>query len=134
MQNILVSYKFLAITLALIIVAHVWASITSAYFFIWWFDILMHFAGGAWVGALAIFLVRRYSFNIFLMLWLVLGLVVIVGVFWELMEFGLNRFGGEMMRRIFYQTNIEDTLGDLVADMLGGLVAFILFKLKKKDI
>jgi uncharacterized membrane protein YjdF len=129
-----ISIKSLSVIFVLIMSAHIWASITSAYFFIWWFDVVMHFAGGFWVAMLALFLIREHSFDNLILLWLVLGLVMLIGVAWEFMEFGLNHFVGGWAERIFYQTNIEDTLGDLIADICGGLVAFILFKVRKKEI
>ena len=94
----------------------------------------MHLAGGLWVGMVAIHFSRNFSFHGKVLFLLVLGIVAIIGIFWEFFEFGLSKIWESMGRAGFFQPSIDDTLGDLLADLLGGIVAFILFKDRQKNI
>jgi len=92
----------------------------------------MHATGGFWIGLFAIFLVKNISYPYVIAFWLVLGLVAIVGILWEFFEFGMSQIGLELGRAAFIQPGLEDTLGDLLADLLGGAAAFILFQRRKE--
>jgi hypothetical protein len=134
MAQYVVSRRFVGFLLFVILAVHAWAIITSAYFNIWWLDIVMHFSGGFWVGLLGLLLIRGNSYPDPIFFWLVLGLATIIGVGWEFMEFSLNHLFENLGREGFFQPSIEDVLGDLLADMLGGTTAFILFKEREKKL
>ncbi|HBA45767.1 hypothetical protein A2W67_01650 [Candidatus Nomurabacteria bacterium RIFCSPLOWO2_02_40_28] len=95
------------------------------YFTIWYFDIIMHFLSGFWVGLF--FLYVFYNENLFLkqILTVILG-VLLIGVLWEAFEFFLNIIAKE-------QFNIVDTASDIFFDLLGGLCA-ILYLWEKQQI
>ncbi|OGD69380.1 hypothetical protein A3I18_02375 [Candidatus Campbellbacteria bacterium RIFCSPLOWO2_02_FULL_35_11] len=106
------------------------------YFFywrIWWFDILMHFLGGLWVGLSALWLYvfsdyfknpRRDAEFIFV---LSVSSVAVVGIGWEVFEF--------LIESNYSSGYIEDTILDLIMDLIGALVAgTIVFKTNKKRI
>ncbi|OGF82581.1 hypothetical protein A3B18_01305 [Candidatus Giovannonibacteria bacterium RIFCSPLOWO2_01_FULL_46_13] len=132
MLSFVLSRRFLVFSLLLIILVHSWAVLTSAYFHYQWLDIVMHATGGFWIGLFAIFLVKNISYPYVIAFWLVLGLVAIVGILWEFFEFGMSQIGLELGRAAFIQPGLEDTLGDLLADLLGGAAAFILFQRRKE--
>lgn len=102
------------------------------YWTIEWFDILMHFLGGAWVGfgmlyILSIFgfwdnqISRKQEFLIFINL--ILSLLVI-GLTWELWELFVG-FSDRLNDRI-------DTILDIIMDLIGCLTAFYYGRLKTK--
>jgi hypothetical protein len=113
--------ELLTLTLA-VAVLHWLATILFLYWAFWWFDILMHFLGGAFVGALALFVF--FSSDILpypsrhpaVVLSVVLGSVLIVGLAWELWEIFMG------LTDVFSQQG--DTIIDLVMDFVGGLVIY----------
>jgi len=91
------------------------------YYSISWFDMLMHFLGGVWVALffLYVFKVQTSFARKFL---IVISSVLVVGLLWELFEFGMGIIAGENF-------SISDTLSDIFFDLTGGYLA-ILAKLK----
>ena len=83
-----------------------------------WLDVLMHFLGGIIAAAFfAIFFqediirLRPQTAIIF-----IAGVAVMVGIFWEFFEWGMDRwFVANFMG------DLDDTLSDLLMDFLGGL-------------
>jgi hypothetical protein len=113
------TFIFFFTSLFLVAVLHALAMQASLYWVYPWFDIPMHFLGGAvaafgflsWIGERFVplqraTLVRTVSF------------VLVVGIAWEIFElsFGLTD-------AIAYTV---DTAMDLVFDVAGGMVAFVL--------
>ena len=94
----------------------------------------MHVAGGAIVAlftGLAIFTERPLS-PLRQLPWWALALILIsftmlVGVMWELYEFGWDHFVADRIGAIRAQPNIQDTMEDFLFDLMGGGVASILF-------
>ena len=128
----------LALALFLILAVHAWAEITSAYFTYLWMDMPMHFAGGAWIASAAyyFFFLRGSSYKISISGWIgvlfLVGVSVIVGVWWEFFEFSVDylfvhRFGG-----LAIQGGLADTLSDLFFDFTGGFLmsAYLLYAQK----
>jgi hypothetical protein len=104
----------------------------------WWFDIVMHFFGGLWVISLILFLKRYFIINFInkdyyiVSLLMLVGLVVFVGLIWEFMEFIADRYvlktGFTYMRGVY-----EDTLSDLLMDIIGGTFGAIVYLLNNKN-
>ncbi len=89
------------------------------YYSISWFDMLMHFLGGVWLGFF--FLYVFFSKDSFFKRFLVIILcALLVGVLWEVFEFYLNTISTEFF-------NISDTLSDLCFDLAGSLFSFLYF-------
>ncbi|MFA6522146.1 MAG: hypothetical protein WCT24_00955 [Patescibacteria group bacterium] len=100
-------------------------------------DIPMHFAGGAAMGMLGLALwnenVSTISFkNTFLNArpWIAKILFIVcfaglIGIVWEFFEFAQDYFFGS-----YTQPSLQDSLGDLFCDLLGGL-SIIFFTFKK---
>ena len=99
----------------------------------WWFDVIIHFAGGIWVISAAQYFSKLFGIEIignkhvvasyFIAL---LGAVVLVGVFWEFAEFVFDQY---ILKTNFMKLSgaIEDTLSDLFFDMAGGVGGIIGF-------
>ncbi len=128
------SSAFLVWFLIGLLLVHGWALITSAYFYIWWLDLLLHLAGGFWVGGLGIYLFRKTPLSKFLFLLAVVSFAALIGVLWELFEFITYQLWGTLGYRIFFQLGLEDTLGDLLSDLVGGALAAILFRREEKKL
>lgn len=128
------SSAFLAWFLIGLLLVHGWALITSAYFYIWWLDLLLHLAGGFWVGSVGICLFRKTPFSKFLFFLAVVSFAALIGVLWELFEFITYQLWGTLGYRIFFQLGLEDTLGDLLSDLVGGALAAILFRREEKKL
>ncbi|MEK7219334.1 MAG: hypothetical protein AAB687_01505 [Patescibacteria group bacterium] len=89
---------------------------------VWYFDMIMHFSGGLWVGLTAIWLLfGQKSYLDLSFILKILSSVLLIGICWELFEI------------IFYNYiaqnpfNILDTVSDLFFDLVGGLFAILYF-------
>lgn len=85
-----------------------------------YFDMIMHFLGGFWVGLLALYIFepsRIYFKSIFH----VLLLVFFIGVGWEVFEIFVDKV---VTQNSF---NLTDTLSDMFFDLLGGVFAIFYF-------
>ena len=103
------------------------------FFMFWWYDVVAHFLGGIWVVALALSLKKIFYFEIqgayggWALLVFVLGMVILAGVFWEWWEFVSDRY--IFYTNFTYLPNVfEDTLKDLLVDLLGGIAGFLIFR------
>jgi hypothetical protein len=89
---------------------------------VWYFDIIMHFLGGVWVGFFFIYVyspLQRVTRPVLK----VLLSVFLIGISWEIFEFVVNNVIG----RIPFDAG--DTLSDIFWDLTGGLIAtFYFFK------
>lgn len=130
----------LALVLFLIMVVHVWATITSAYFTYLWIDIPLHFAGGAWLAAAAyyFFFVRRSIYKISVPFWVgilfLVGVSVFVGVCWEFFEYSMDVLSEQYLGgTAIHQEGLKDTLADLFFDMAGAFLISLYFLYVKKS-
>jgi hypothetical protein len=113
---------FSLFTIILINFLHFSALESYYYWIYWWFDILMHFLGGFWVGISSIWLLFVLLFvkgkpatskNVLLFSLLS---VLLVGILWEVFEF--------FTWNTFDEPNFfTDTSADIFFDLIGGFVA-----------
>lgn len=106
--------------------------VVPLYWWLYWFDNVMHFAGGL-VTAISVWIVvshytkkrkLRVSPRLAMIVFLV-GSVAIVGILWEVYEFLLDVYFPH--EYFLHQPGIADTMGDLVLDLLGAsAVSFFL--------
>lgn len=111
--------------LALVGILHWIASAHGYYWTVDWYDIMMHFLGGAWVALVALWIADsfpRFSIMRYASLRNILLFVFAFGVAWEIFEL-IMCFSDPSMPD--YKL---DTVIDLIMDTLGGLVATKLFK------
>ncbi|MFA6324652.1 MAG: hypothetical protein WCX46_00245 [Candidatus Paceibacterota bacterium] len=87
---------------------------------IWWFDMLMHFMGGFWLGLVFILLFWNKIFDFNLILKIILG-VLFIGLGWEFFEITVNHF---TIKEYF---NVLDTISDICFDIAGGIFAILYF-------
>ena len=87
---------------------------------IWYFDMIMHFLGGVWVGLFFIYTLSVDEASL-KSLWQVVLLTLLIGVSWEIYEFVVNN----MIGRVPF--DILDTLSDIFWDVAGGFVSLFYF-------
>ena len=92
------------------------------YYSVPWFDMLMHFLGGLWLGLAFIWLYSAGTSYL-----KIIAGVLLVGVFWEIFELVIHQY---FLRESF---DLPDTLSDLFFDMLGGGVAVFYLANQKRD-
>jgi hypothetical protein len=89
---------------------------------IWYFDIVMHFLGGFWVGLFALYMTRAEKISRPVVLRVMIS-VIVIGVGWEIFELMVDKV---ISRNAF---NILDSTADLFFDSAGGAAA-VLYYLK----
>jgi hypothetical protein len=123
------SGRFTALLLAALLGMHGFAIAISGYYYYAWLDVVMHFWGGATVGLFFIWLffysrrltAQNWPRPIFLLLILSFG--AFVGVGWEFFEFLFDTLVAQRTHWPPAQLGLQDTMGDLLMDLLGA--AFI---------
>ena len=90
------------------------------YYSIWYFDMIMHFLGGFWIGLASVYLFsHKNSFQ--KLVFKILSVVFLIGVGWEIFEIIVNN--------ITTQTSFDylDTISDIFFDLSGGALAIFYF-------
>ncbi|MFZ2151919.1 MAG: hypothetical protein WAV09_02290 [Minisyncoccia bacterium] len=114
---------FLTIILSIaLFFAHRYADIHDSYFAYRWLDIPMHVFGGFVVALLGVCLLaffrRKIEKPVFSLL--VVLFVLVVGALWEIFELSVNVM---YHIRTTNLTHIQDTIFDLINDVIGALAA-----------
>lgn len=114
---------FVCCLVVLIAFLHISALQFYLYWSLWWFDILMHFLGGAWVAAAVLWclLLSGYVHTRWRPFRTAVCLTIIVGILWEIYEYA---FG---MTLVEHEAYVFDTALDLVMDMIGAITLSPLF-------
>lgn len=114
---------FLFIVIAIL---HALGFFYSLYFYLWWYDIVMHILGGFAIAILSAYIfflrpgrsvsdVRKIFLTIFFS-------ILVVGILWEVGEIFVSRY---------YDFRMEiggiDTLADMINDMIGAFAGAWLF-------
>lgn len=102
---------------------HAMAQVFYFYWTLWWFDYLMHFLAGVFIGLITLWVAYRWSIfggarpGLLRASLIVFLPVVLIGVAWEVFEyfFGLTEATEEVYAL--------DVAHDLLADLVGGIVA-----------
>lgn len=114
-------YLILIASLVVILTAHGIAVENGYYNTFWWFDNVLHAAGGAWVAYLSLIVFRARSRAQIVMF------VFLCGGMWEILEFFLNTpFFGVNEAHIRDPIWLLDTLTDLVVDVIAGFLFSLL--------
>lgn len=87
---------------------------------IWYFDMIMHFLGGIWVGFMVIWFFKIEEISLKTILQIILS-VLFIGVLWEIFEIMLNDYTTQN------PFNILDTVSDVFCDLAGGTFAILYF-------
>ena len=115
-------FKILACLVISICIVNFFASTFHWYYSIWYFDMIMHFLGGAWLGLLAVWLLLRKSTALEQPYGLVFKAIVavfILGAGWELYEALVDY----SVVHNFSRFNLGDTFSDVCCDLAGGILA-----------
>nr|WP_035149340.1 hypothetical protein [Clostridium tetanomorphum] len=115
-------------------------TLKNFYRFIWW-DTMLHLISRLILGLLAIVLMENLNMENFsshllnpkFIFLYILSFVALCGVIWEIYEFTVDTlFGLDMQGASF--TGVVDTMEDLIADLVGGIIpaiyGYITFKNK----
>lgn len=121
-------FNILAVLLVVIAFMQIGDVYFGIYTYIEWWDTVTHFLGGAWIGGMTLWFLRRrdgFLSRAVSTTLICFGAALVVGLGWELYEFGIVKTLGFA----FPADYIRDTITDLVADSVGGIVAAFLFLL-----
>lgn len=125
---ILATRKAVLLFLIFMIVAHAFSVWLLFYRNIWWIDIVLHTLGGAWVATLFFLMKNTYAPRLpstmpsWFYLMLACGAVILIGVAWEWFEYSFDILFAAKNAAWRAQLGLPDTMGDLLADFIGGLV------------
>lgn len=106
-----------------------------------WFDIPMHFGGGFAMALLALAIwqagIQKITFQksvnpygkLFIYAVWIIGFVGLIGIAWEWHEYLLDELAMAVTSdHTLVQSSIGDTMADFFFDLMGGLLAFVLFR------
>lgn len=119
-QKLLLAIVILGLVIAFL--QHL-ASAHYLYWLFWWYDIMMHLLGGAFVALLFFWARQAFPFlrvSRNLLFPVTLLFVLVIGVLWELFEYVTGSYGA-----VNYTL---DTTLDIAMDIAGMMSAYILFK------
>jgi hypothetical protein len=97
-----------------------------------WFDIPVHMLGGVWIGFTTLWLLAKFMnlkvMKVFRMkaLGIVIFAIFFVGISWEIFEL----LGG--ITNMADSAYWPDTVGDIINDFIGGMLAYFVFIKTKK--
>ncbi|MGC8775844.1 MAG: hypothetical protein ACP5QN_00825 [Minisyncoccia bacterium] len=133
--------KLFIISFILINLIHFLAVIYDWYYTIYWIDVPLHILGGIWLSSLFLYFfeknegLKKILFEkpnikkeslIFIIL--CLGFVALIGVLWEFYEFFVDVI---ILKKYAYNAEpgyiLFDTLKDLFNDLVGGIIALIIY-------
>ena len=109
------------------------------------FDALVHFLGGILYVTLILWLIDKYPKlnilhnNFWKNAIILLAIVVLMGVFWEIIEFSTGHFRTFVLHQNLTIKNMpqpsnSDTMGDLIFGLFGGVAAVVLLKIFSAEI
>ena len=126
----MLNYIFALVMLVIVLAAHSFG-LTGAYVEYGWYDIMMHILGGMGIALSVIAFLPLFK-----RFWMaiikkpvrnsrrfVVGIVIFVGIVWELFEIYFNITSYPLWTKMYYL----DTLKDLVDDTIGALVVVYVF-------
>ncbi len=108
--------------------------VANLYNIVWWYDIFIHFCSGIFTFAIGLFLLKKWQQlqRNLMTITFCLGITMLVASGWEFFEFLTdNLLGMNLQHNI--DTGVIDTMQDMIAAFLGGILAsFIYIKVKDK--
>lgn len=90
----------------------------------WWYDIFMHILGGLAIGLLLASVARVFSWRPRRLFWYIVIGTLCIGLAWEYFEIHYRLTGHPIGSRLYY----IDTVIDVIDDIIGGCIAFLLVK------
>ncbi len=113
--------------------------VENYYVVYWWWDVLMHIGSAIALGFIGLGILSemdrkgKVEAKPSVLVFFAFCFVLAIGALWEIFEFSMDYFFSLNMQK----SGLWDTMGDLIADVLGGLISavigyFYLVKEKKK--
>lgn len=104
------------------------------YFQYFWFDTTLHFLGGFFMAMLMANYLSEYfiSKKALKNILIIVGATMLIGVVWEFAEYIANQILIEPFYKYFgvrayFMGDLDDTVNDLMMDVLGGLAYALIF-------
>lgn len=124
--------RFFVGTIVFIGILHLFATLFHWYFFLWWYDVMMHAFGGFAMGIAAVLFWRWVGVKnlhphaeFFARLVFVIGFVAIIGICWEWMEALCDVWVFPAPDPVHAtQLGLVDTMLDLYFDLFGAFLAW----------
>ncbi len=122
--------KHLSFALAALILfiwgVNAFAEEVHLYYLLWWFDIPMHMLGGMWVALTSLVVYyhlgfHRHDRSTAFVVTAMLAATLVIGILWEVFEYSVEHFVKLNDNGVF------DTLKDLMDDMIGAVIASVIF-------
>lgn len=95
-----------------------------------WVDIPMHFWGGVFAAWWASIAFPRETLDGAKRFIVILGMAALVGVVWEMFEWVGDHTAGAWLNLPVAQVSLNDTMGDLLNDLVGGVMIVIILNKK----
>jgi uncharacterized membrane protein YjdF len=103
-------------------------------YWLWWFDMALHFLGGFFVAMLMVSYLADVKTSSKLKNYLIIvGAVSFIGVVWEFSEYLAsqtltNPLYNHLGIRAYFMGSIDDTMNDLLMDILGAFSWLVFFR------
>ncbi|PIP25054.1 MAG: hypothetical protein COX34_00730 [Candidatus Nealsonbacteria bacterium CG23_combo_of_CG06-09_8_20_14_all_36_12] len=125
-----IQFKILfPIIIFLIFIFHLFGYLKGLYYSLSFYDDILHFSAGITLSAAIIYILFHTKIsrifkieNKFTNLILVFIATVIIGAFWELLEFFWDLYFAKMFGLPPLQLNLQDTMFDLIWDSIGAFL------------
>ncbi len=120
-------FRYVTYLILFIFIANFLANRFHFYYSIWWFDILMHFLGGAWLGLVFVWFWSKRELSLYfdsLLLFKVVLWILFIGIAWEVFEFYFINYVAQN------SFDLADTLSDILLDLSGGILIALYFSRK----
>lgn len=123
----------------LVLAGHAVGSIFTLYEEIFWFDMVMHALGGAWLAAVAFALLPARYPAIFASpprrtFLAVVALVTVAGILWEIYEFGFAAWATAQFGDLGFHQPWTDTVSDLFLDIAGAALTALFLLREEREI
>lgn len=118
-----------------IFIADFLGCVVNLFKYISWFDTFTHFLSGIFfffVGLRMLYLFKAYNKNIYLNIIFALGIVFASACIWEIFEFFMDSVFNMNLQH-YKDTGVLDTMEDIIACSLGGVLASIIYNKKFND-
>lgn len=131
----IISYEVSSMYYCFCFFAVVFGVMLNFYDYISWWDLLMHLFSGILLGVVGKWILdksmRKARISPVVIFFFVLGIACIGGVVWEMYEFSIDSLFN-LDTQVSSITGVSDTMGDLITDFFGGLIASIYYGFIKR--
>ena len=99
----------------------------------WWFDMSLHFLGGFFMAMLMVHYLKIGEVPAIKKYLIIVGAVSFIGIVWEFAEYLANQTLIEPLYnnfgfRAYFIGDLDDTINDLLTDVVGALTWLLLFR------